>query len=668
MSKRKLKAEDLYQIKSIIDLDIAPAGDKVILEIQEIDQETEKKSSNLWIQDLKSKELQPFTRGKNSHSNPVWSPDGNFILFLSNRDDETQPQLYIIPTNGGESRKLTNDDAEYSHFFWSPDARTIYTCLRKKDRDAIERKKDEKKQKLGIVYREVEKTFYRLDGYGWLPEDEWHLWRIDALSGEGEQISDLTIVEGSPPFISSDGKLIGFFSNQAEDPDLDLDAIDLFVLDTTSLLVSKVNTPAGSKSFGTFSPDGETIAYVGRKDKWADWQNNRVWIVPTQGNEAAIDLTEENDFHVASSTLNDNGPAPFSAPIWSLDGKWIFFQVSRHGNTGFNKVNTHSKQVIELISEKGVVGKPKFDRSQSNFVFIFGSLNGLPELHHVQTDKGSFQHESVSAINDVWFQKIKLGETQEHWFKGSDGNDLQGWIIFPPDFDPQMEYPSILEIHGGPLMQYGNFWMHEFHYLAAQGYVVHFCNPRGGQGYGESHSHSIFDGKWGTVDYQDLMAWTDYVEKLAFIDSKRMGVTGGSYGGYMTVWIIGHTHRFKAAVAQRCVSNIVSMWGSSDFNWSFQTIFGNKSPYEEIETLWECSPMKHIGAARTPTLLIHSEQDLRCPLEQSQQVYTALRKLNVPTKLVIFPEESHGLSRIGRTDRRIVRLQQISRGFESYLK
>ncbi len=170
------------------------------------------------------------------------------------------------------------------------------------------------------------------------------------------------------------------------------------------------------------------------------------------------------------------------------------------------------------------------------------------------------------------------------------------------------------------------------------------------------------------MDYLDLMAWADTMQAQPYIDAERMGVTGGSYGGYMTTWIIGHTHRFKAAVTQRSVSNLVSFWGSTDFNWLWQETFGGKAPYESIEVLWECSPIKHIGYARTPTLVLHNQQDLRCPIEQGEQVYVALKKQGVDTGLVIFPDEPHGLSRTGRTDRRIDRLKSISDWFDRYLK
>jgi dipeptidyl aminopeptidase/acylaminoacyl peptidase len=256
---------------------------------------------------------------------------------------------------------------------------------------------------------------------------------------------------------------------------------------------------------------------------------------------------------------------------------------------------------------------------------------------------------------------------EEVWFKGPAGNDLQGWILKPPGFDASKRYPSILQIHGGPRVQYGSFFMHEFYFLAAHGYVVYFCNPRGGLGYGEEHAKAIWN-NWGSADYDDLIAWVDLVEQRPYIDPDRMGVTGGSYGGYMTNWIIGHTDRFKAAVTQRSVSNLISMYGSTDFNWIWQYEFGDQPPWEDHENYWRQSPIKYMGNAKTPTLVIHSEQDLRCDMEQDEQIFVALKKLGVDTEMVRFPDEPHGLSRGGRTDRRIERLNHILRWFDRYLK
>ena len=224
-----------------------------------------------------------------------------------------------------------------------------------------------------------------------------------------------------------------------------------------------------------------------------------------------------------------------------------------------------------------------------------------------------------------------------------------------------------MEIHGGPLAQYGEFFMHEFFYLAAQGYVIYFTNPRGGQGYGEVHAKAI-NSNWGDADYADLMLWSDYMSAQPYIDTERMGVTGGSYGGYMTLWVIGHTHKFKAAVAQRVVSNFISMWGSSDMNWLSQVLVGDKAPIDDVKTAWNHSPVKYLGNATTPTLIIHSENDHRCPIEQGEQAFVTLKVKGVETEMVRFPGEPHGLSRTGRTDRRVVRLQHISRWMDRYLK
>lgn len=668
MTKKGITAQDLYRMQLITTLDLSPDGKNAIITIQEIDRDSEKKYSNLWMLDATKGKSIPFTSGKNSNSSALWSPDGEKILFLSNRDDEKQAQLYLISASGGEAQRLTKMEGEFDQFAWSPNGKKIICQFRKKDNDVLIRENNEQKSKLGIPVREIERTFYRLDGAGWNPMERWHLWEIDAQSGRSRQLTDDKIFDESTPFWSPDSSKIGFFSNHSADPDLNPSLDDLFILDLKSGRVTKIDTPIGNKGSGAFSPDGKWIAYVGKIGIGEDWRNSNLWIVPSDGSSQAIDLTGHLDFHVGSATLNDNGPAAFAAPIWSNDNQSIYFQVSRHGSTVLQKIYTATREIEHIVDEQGIVGSPVLDKNQETLVYLFGSSANMPQVYFKDLKNSNSPVIKLTHFNEGWLKQVQHSELEEVWFKGADGNDLQGWILKPPHFDPNKKYPSILEIHGGPLTQYGNFWMHEFQFLAERGYVVYFCNPRGGQGYGEMHAKAIHDGKWGTSDYQDLMAWSDYVQKLAYIDSQRMGVTGGSYGGYMTVWIIGHTQRFKAAVSQRCVSNLLSMWGSSDFNWAFQETFGNKAPYEDIETLWECSPMKHIGAANTPTLVIHSEQDMRCPLEQSQQVFTALKKLGVPTKFVIFPDEPHGLSRMGRTDRRIIRLEQIAEWFDRYLK
>jgi dipeptidyl aminopeptidase/acylaminoacyl peptidase len=352
-------------------------------------------------------------------------------------------------------------------------------------------------------------------------------------------------------------------------------------------------------------------------------------------------------------------------PTWSNDSQRLYFTDSYHGSSVLHSIAIDGQGLQNLTREGEVTGSFTFDKTQSRLAYFNGNLHDPGQIY--ASDLSKRNDRCLTRVNRAWLDRIDLGNVEEIWFKGADGNDLQGWILTPPGFDPLKKYPSILEIHGGPLVQYGFFFMHEFYYLAAQGFVVYFCNPRGGRGYGEEHAKAIH-ASWGDADYRDLMAWADVVANLPYIDDTRMGVTGGSYGGYMTAWIIGHTQRFKAAVTQRCVSNFVSMWGSSDYNWTFQNELNKKPPFEALDFYWDRSPMKYIGNARTPTLVIHNENDHRCPIEQGEQVFVALRRLGVDSEFVRFPEEFHGLSRTGRTDRRIVRLQAISGWFDKYLK
>jgi len=682
--KRRITAEDLYRFQLITDCQISPDGRHVVFCVQRVDKKTEKKYANLWIGPTDRGRARQFTYGDQTDSRPRWSPDGSEVAFVSNRGDEKQPQIHVIPFHGGEARPLTDLKGEFDAFEWSPDGEQLVCQFRKKDKEDIEREEDEQKKKLGVVSRHIRRVFYKLAGSGFLPQDRWHIWTIDARTGRARQLTDSDVYDEWKPRWSPDGTQIVFCSNHSEDPDLDPDAIDLFVISAEGGELRKVETPVGPKESPTFSPDGKWLAYFGQEGKEQWWKNTCLWIVPAlrqdfgelsratqdsaDGSGEAKNLTEKFDFDVSSTTINDlPGHLPMTPPTWSKDGSRLYFQVSQHGNTVLKSValDGDERSLQTVIGDQGGVGSFSFDQEQSRLAYFHADMTDLGQVW-VQ-DLATGQSRKLTHANENLLQARDLGEIEEVWFKGAADNDLQGWILKPPGFDESKKYPSILEIHGGPQAQYGNFFMHEFYYLAAHGYVVHFCNPRGGQGYGEEHTRAIWN-NWGTVDYDDLMAWVDFVQQKPYIDPARMGVTGGSYGGYMTNWIIGHTDRFRAAVTQRSVSNLISMYGSSDFNWSFQIELGNEPPWENLENYWRQSPLKYIGNAKTPTLVIHSEQDLRCDMEQGEQIFVALKKLGVDTEMVRFPDEPHGLSRGGRTDRRIERLSHILRWFDRYLR
>ena len=663
-SLKRITAEDLYRFQLITECRISPDGKHVAYVVQRIDREKEKKYSNVWIVGSDGTGRRQFTHGDQLDTVPRWSPDGSSIAFLSNRADEKQAQIYIIPFSGGEARALTKAKGSFQSISWSPDGKHILVVFRKRDPEEIAREKDEKKKKLGIVSREIRRTFYKLDGEGFLPTERWHLWLVHVNSGRMTQLTgDNRYDEWNPCWMpDSDG--IVFCSNRSEEPEHDPDNDDLFFLSRKGGDAIRIETPVGPKALPSVNPEGSIIAYIGHEGRGDWWKNERVFVVPVDGAKSARDLTGAYDIHVSSWTINDMGSPIMMPPTWSKDSGSIYFQATIHGNSTLSTISLTGEDLVHLV-QSGVVGSFTFDTKGERIALTLGTMSDPGQVYVYEKKKTRLR--KVSSHNSRLLRSVDLGTIDEVWFDGRDGNRLQGWILKPPGFDPEATYPSILEIHGGPLVQYGNFFMHEFYYLAAHGFVVYFSNPRGGQGYGEKHARAIW-GCWGTKDYDDLMTWTDHVAGLPFIDSGRMGVTGGSYGGFMTNWIIGHTGRFRAAVTQRSVSNMSSMWGSSDYNWIFQQELGDKPPWEDIDNYWEQSPMKYIGNAKTPTLVIHSEKDFRCAYEQGEQVFVALRRLGIETELILFPDEPHGLSRGGRTDRRIARLNHILRWFDRYLK
>lgn len=666
-NKRCITAEDLYDFQTVSYARISPDGKNIIFPSQRVEQKTEKKYTNLWILSTDAAgKAHPFTRGNQNDTSPVWSPDGSQIAFLSNRADPEKPsQIYLIPTDGGEARQLSQIKGNIFSLNWSPDGKSLLCAAMRTDQEELDREEDEQKRKLGVVARHYKRVFYKLDGMGYLPQERIHLWLVDAVTGKSRQLTDHPIYDETNASWSPDGKWIVFLSNHSSDPDFAYERVDVFVMPAKGGEPRLIKTFPGEKQFPTFSPDGRWIAYYGGLGENEGWHNSSLWIVPADGSSQPVNLTGKYDLHVSAYTINDLGEPELVAPTWSKDGQKIYFPVTYHGSTILDCVDLQGENLETVIGEGGVVGSFSFDKDQQKLAYLYGTMGDPAQICvlDMQTQKPTMLH----SHNQALLKKLDLGTIEEVWFKGPAGNDLQGWILKPPQFDPGKKYPSILEIHGGPQLQYGNFFMHEFYYFASRGYVVYFCNPRGGRGYGEEATRAIW-GSWGQADYADLMAWTDYMEKKPYIDSKRMGVTGGSYGGYMTVWIIGHTQRFAAAVAQRCVSNFISLWGSSDFNWGFQQELCARQPFFDFEKYWKMSPLAYLGNAKTPTKVIHNEFDLRCPIEQGEQVFVALKSLGIDSEMVRFPDEFHGLSRTGRTDRRIARLNHILAWFEKYLK
>lgn len=666
-AKKPLAPDDLYRMQLITGYHTSPDGRHVVYAVQRVDRATEEKHSDLWIVPTASGAPRRFTAGDHVDRAPLWSPDGTRIAFLSNRDDKEQFQLYVIPFDGGEAQRITEAEGDFGSFVWSPDGHRVLCQFRKRDAAVLARQADAQKKKLGVVARHITRVVHKWDGQGFLPEERWHLWTVEIATGKTVQLTSDNQYEEADPAWSPDGRWIAFASNRTPDPDLDQINTQIFIMPAEGGGLRAVDAPQGDMHAPVFAPDSTQIAFFGSEGTRQFWRNTDLWVAPVDGSAPARNLTAPLDLCAGMRTLGDSHAAPASLPVWAADRARLYFQVTRHGSTVLAQVDadggTESYRV--MLGQDEAIDQPSFDDEQQHMVYL--RSNALDPGDLWVTNRVTGRSRRLTRLSVSWLRGRGLGTVEEVWYKGRDGHPLQGWIMTPPDFDPAQRYPAILEIHGGPQLQYGHRYFHEFHTLAGQGYVVFFTNPRGSQGYGNAHQDAIVN-DFGAVAFDDLMAWTDHVTALPYVDADRVGVTGGSYGGYMTNWIVGHTDRFTAAVTQRSLCNLISFHGTSDFTWIFQFWFGDEPPWANVENYWRQSPLKYVANVKTPTLIMHAEGDKRVSIEQSEQWYTALRQLGVPSEFVRIEGESHNLSRGGRTDRRIARLEHMARWFGEWME
>jgi len=675
MAKKKahpIAAEDLYLLKQPMFCRLSPDGKTLAMAISSIDKAENKKRMNLFLQPVRGGELRQFTQGKNGDANPQFSPDGKLLAYTSSRNGKSQ--LYLIRTDGGESWPLTAMEGSVADFTWAPDGKSLCVVFRPQDEEAKKREQLAKQGKPELaepMVRHITRLHYRLEGAGYLPDSRFELHIVNAKTGKARLLFRDEYDNFTPQF-TPDGKGIIFASNKNPDYELEPMLYDLYKIRADGKgKVRKIETFAGPSFAPVVSPDGKWLAFTGWEDPKKFWPeiNIQLFVVPIDGGKPRC-LSTDLDRPVTNLSLNDTwGMAWSGYPRWSPDGREIYTVVTTDGNTELYRFDVEPGGGAPVFAEPGVVLGYDIDFERRKLYALFSDQQTPGDLYSRELDGGQLKR--LTRVNGAWLNRRDLGHIEEVWINSRNKPQLQGWVMTPPDFNPRKKYPGILYIHGGPHVAYARAIFHEFNYLAGLDYVVFFCNPRGSHGYGAAFTSAIMKQGWGTVDYEDVMRFTDHVLKAhKFIDPQRLGVTGGSYGGYMTNWIIGHTQRFKAAVTQRSVSNFFSFMGTSDGGYMFGQVFGDrdKTPWQDRERFLEMSPMTHLPNAKTPTLVIHSEGDLRAPIEQGEQVYVQLKLQGVETEMVRFPQETHELSRGGRMDRRIERLKRISGWFDKYLK
>ena len=659
--KHPIRIDDLYKFRIPLEPRVSLSGQDVVFTVERMDKKDKKYYSNLYSTGTNGRGLKQLTFGKRNDHSPAWSPDDKSIAFI--RKKETSSQIWLLPIDGGEAKPLTKlPRGTISGIKWSPNGKKILFLFHPLGKEVIV-SKDGKIET--PVYRQIKEIWYRLDGQGFFDSENTHVWVANGKTGSAKQLV-FGDYDDMFPCWSPDGKEICFVSFREKNWRQRLDEQDIYRVPVNGGKLKKVKTPSGPKDGGiSFSPDGKTIAYIGHDQPYKGWgEINYILNTVNITGKRHETFGKKLNRMAMMLTLGDITPSfVITSPIWSKNGKSVYYGIAHEGRHHIVNTDVNTGRDKIITTKNTVACTWSMDAHETVMVYNGASLESPDELFTLKLNTG--ETKQITRLNGRYINSLNYSVAEEvEFYNGK--QKLMGWLVKPPNFNPKKKYPFILNIHGGPRCQYGRTFYHEMYVLAQAGYIVMYTNPRGSQGYGEKFARAI-KGKWAEPAMKDLMSAVDHALSLGFVNKNKMGVTGGSYGGYMTNWIVTHTNRFKAAVTQRCVSDLSSMFGNSDIGWDLSWEFGG-APWKNRQAYLKWSPMTYIDKCTTPLLIIHSEFDLRCNIEQGDQMFTALKYLKQDVEYIRFPEEPHGLSRHGRPDRREARLKFIVDWFDKYLK
>ncbi|HWV25364.1 MAG TPA: S9 family peptidase [Thermomicrobiales bacterium] len=648
---RSIAIDDLYRATLPGNPQVSPDGTRVVAPVLTIDRDADEYRSTLWNIPLSGDDPTPLTSGRWNDSSPRWSPDGKWIAFLSNRDGKNK-QLFLLPADIGEARQITRFENDVTEFEWAPDSdRLVVTSAIATDQG----------DDPDIMI--IDAAYYKHDGKGFLRGKHSHIFtvRISASDEEPVQLTD-GLFHHSQPVWSPDGEQIAFIANR--EPDADISGTDdIWLISARGGAPRRLTDGTGTWNAMAWSPDGGTIAAIG---------NTGITGVQTSiahcsglyrihvSDGATEQIDTAFDRVIGDGSMSGPNGEPGVPLRWLPDGSAIDCLVADRGSTVVIRFPTDGSTPIQLTGHGRHI--TAFDHISDDELVIATTEPTTPaELHRITpTDETP-----LTDFNAAWINDVYVSTPEEFWFE-SNGEAIQGWLLRPDGNTPDSEpVPLILNIHGGPWAQFSSGWFHELQLFVAQGNALVMVNPRGSSGRSRNFMQQIGTA-WGEADMPDFMGAVDHALGLGGLDANRLGVTGGSYGGFGTNWLLGHTDRFKAAVTDRSICNLVSMAGTDDVTFSnIYREFGD--PWETADRYWELSPLRYVGNVTTPCLIIHSEEDHRCPMEQAEQWFTALKKLGVPTRFIRFANESHGLGRNGKPTHRVERLKHTLGWFEQYL-
>lgn len=664
-----IRLEDFSNYKFLSGIKYSPDGKNACFVVHEADLENNSYHSNLWLYSIKEDRYFKLT-SFNKVMSFIWLEDAEHILFSEIRDPKDKEQqesgedftvFYKINTHGGEAQEafripkcvsIIRGIDENTFVFisqYNPNKKEIDSLREEEKSQELKRQKEEKD------YEVLEEIPFWSNGGGFISNSRERLYIFHKDTQKYEALTDeYTTVEDF--HLSSDKTKLVFTGISYKNKMGTENAI--YICDLSSKKVKQLTPPERfSYSYADFITENNIICLGSNMKSYGINENAKFYLIDINTGKREC-LTPNFDISTWNSVGSDCRYG--SSPDVKMDKQYLYFITTENDSSYVNRISQEGK-IEKIVTRNGSVDS--YDINENNILFIGMRNMKLQELYSFD---GTCE-KSITHFNDWVHDNKKVSPLESLCIETEPGVFIDGWVMKPVDFDKDKKYPAILDIHGGPKTVYGQVFFHEMQYWANEGYFVFFCNPRGSDGKGNSFAD--IRGKYGTIDYDDIMKFTDAVlGKYPNIDEQRVGVTGGSYGGYMTNWIIGHTDRFRAAASQRSISNWISKFCTTDIGYYFVEDQNEGTPWDNHEKLWWHSPLKYADKVKTPTLFIHSQEDYRCWLPEGLQMFTALKYHGVESRLCMFRGENHELSRSGKPKHRVRRLREITDWFNHYLK
>lgn len=623
---RNLTVDDFFRLKRVEDPQLSPDGEWVAYTVATADLKEDKWEKQIWMIPAGGGEAVPLTAPGSSSESPRWSPDGKYLAFLAARNKK-ESQVWTLFRHGGDSQQLTKVRQGVEAFEWAPDGRRMVLVVRDPSPEDLAAEKAEKEGrefKRKTPPKVIDRLQFKMDDAGYLNRLRTHLYVLDLGTKEMTQITSGDYDDSDPAW-SSDGRFVAFVSNRSQDPDANYNT-DIWVVagdnpDRGQTLL-QVTTNPGPDYSPAWSPDGKWITCVSATDvKAMVYATPHLAVVPAQGGTPTL-LTQRLDRHV-------------STPKFAPDSRSIYFLLEDSAEQHLAKIPLGGGAVSRLIAGQRAVSA--FELGRDGAIVALISEPSFPDEVFLLKE-GRLRR--LTTVNDAVLTELRLAEVENIHYPSRDGTEIEGFLYRPPAFTPELRYPTLLRIHGGPVAQYDFSFNFEAQLFAAHGYVVVMVNPRGSSGYGQPFSLAVWQ-DWGGKDYEDVMAGVDFALEQGYADPDRLGVGGWSYGGILTNYVIAKTARFKAAISGASEALLVANYGHDHYQRWWEQELG--LPWENRELYERLSVFNDVEKIVTPTLIMGGEEDWNVPIQNSEQLYQALKRLGRTTMLVVYPGEFHDI-------------------------